>query len=401
MFFDFDITAPYPGDQSAPYIPRFEPLNPFNDGTTGQGAGQGMSNKIININWYDIISKDQENVFHTLGSRFKDLAGSLDAYKGAIEKYNRMKSHYESSLHDYNANINSLEYIKKERHDSFTSAKRLKELIRQEKEKKQRFSKGLRLFFDFQEKEYDKQENIFQGLFKRKEFKALDAFLTNPYAILPKGVIFEYHNPGSNNYNPLNAFNPMDGINNQFTINTLNQLNNNSFQRRLAGGADFNYFVPLNFAKALSVEQIVFSFENSVKIRQAWVFFLQNKWYSNGHKLKIIDANKIIKMTKVLDNLQESIREKERELEDEIRKQDANEENIKALTGQILEKTKELQKIKERLAQEHRIIKEFTDKKQSILNEINNSNLNENLKYEFRNILNDLNLLESFKKIPL
>ncbi|WQY50263.1 hypothetical protein KVJ72_03500 [Helicobacter pylori] len=397
MAFYFDITAPYPGGQSAPYIPQFEPLNPFNDGTTGQGAGQGIAHQIIN--WHDIIHKDQENAFYMLGSRLKDLAGSLDAYKGALEESNRMISRYNSSLHDYNANINSLEHIKKERHDSFTSAKRLKELIRQEKEKKQRFSKELRLFFDFQKKEYDKQENILQGLFKRKEFKALDAFLTNPYAILPKGVIFEYHNPGSNNYNPLNAFNPMDGINNQFTINTLNQLNNNSFQRRLAGGADFNYFAPLNFAKALSVEQIVFSFENSVKIRQAWAFFLQNKWYSNGHKLKIINAK--IKTTKVLEDLQESIREKERELEDEIRKQDANEENIKALTGQILEKSKELQKVKERLAQEHRIVKEFIDKKQSILNEINRSNLNENLKHGFRDILNDLNSLEFFKKIPL
>ncbi|MGN8392205.1 hypothetical protein ACR9KA_03070 [Helicobacter pylori] len=390
MAFYFDITAPYPGGQSAPYIPRFEPLSPFNDGTTGQGAGQGLT---PNINWNNIIPKDQEKTFYTLGSRLKDLSGSLDAYKGALEKYNRIASRYNSSLHDYNANINSLEHIKKERHDSFTTAKRLKELIRQEKEKKQRFSKELRLFFDFQEKEYDKQENIFQGLFKRKGFKALDAFLTNPYAILPKGFIFEYHNPGSNNYNHLNAFNPMDGINNQFTINTLNQVNNNSFQRRLAGGADFDYFVPVNFAKALNVEQMVFSFENSVKIRQAWAFFLQNKWYSNGLKLKIINAK--IKTTKVLEDLQESIREKERELEDERRKQNANEENIKTLTGQILEKSKELQKIKEQLAQEYRIVKEFTDKKQSILNEINNSNLNENLKHGFRDIVNDLNLLKS------
>ncbi|RKV02567.1 hypothetical protein [Helicobacter pylori] len=391
MAFYFDITAPYPGGQSTPYIPRFEPLSPLNDGTTGQGAGQGPHN----INWGNIITKDQENAFYALGSRVKDLAGSLDAYKGALEKSNKMVSRYNSSLHDYNANINSLEHIKKQRHDSFTTAKRLKELIRQEKEKKQRFSKELRLFFDFQNKEYDKQENIFQGLFKRKEFTALDAFLTNPYAILPKGFIFEYHNPGSNNYNPLNAFNPMDGINNQFTINPLNQVNNNSFQRRLAGGADFNYFVPLNFAKALNVEQMVFSFENSVKIRQAWAFFLQNKWYFNGHQLKIINAK--IKTTKVLEDLQESIREKERELEDERRKQNANEENIKALTGQILEKSKELQKLKEQLEQEYRIVKEFNDKKQSILNEINHSNLNENLKHGFRDILNNPNLLKSLK----
>ncbi|GAA8518519.1 hypothetical protein HpDR58_06840 [Helicobacter pylori] len=386
----FDITAPYPGGQSAPYIPRFEPLSPLNDGTTGQGAGQGMP---PNINWGNIINKDQENAFYTLGNRLKDLAGSLNAYKGALEKVNRMESRYNSSLHDYNANINSLEHIKKVRHDSFTTAKRLKDLIRQEEKKKQRFGKELRLFFDFQNKEDDKQENIFQGLFKRKEFKALDAFLTNPYAILPKGFIFEYHNPGSNNYNPLNAFNPMDGINNQFTVNTLNQVNNNSFQRSLAGGADFNYFIPLNFAKALNVEQMVFSFENSVKIRQAWAFFLQNKWYSNGHKLKIIDAKN--KTTKVLEDLQESIREKERELEDERRKQNTNEENIKALTEQILKKSKELQKIREQLEQEYRIVKEFNDKKQSILNEINYSNLNENLKHGFRDILNDLNLLKS------
>ncbi|WP_441736481.1 hypothetical protein [Helicobacter pylori] len=392
MAFHFDISTT-PGGQSTPYIPRFEPLSPFNDGTTGQGAGQGIP---PTIDWGNLIPKDQENAFYMLGSRLKDLARSLDAYKGALEKYNRMGSLYNNTLHDYNA---MLEHIKKERHDSFTTVKRLKELIRQEKEKKQRFSKELRLFFDFQNKEHDKQENILQGLFKRKEFKALDAFLTNPYAILPKGVIFEYHNPGSNNYNPLNAFNPMDGINNQFAINTLNQLNNNSFQRRLAGGADFNYFAPLNFSKALSVDQMVFSFENSVKIRQAWAFFLQNKWYSNGHKLKIINAK--IKTTKVLEDLQESIREKERELEDEIRKQDANEENIKALTGQILEKSKELQKMKERLEQEHRIIKEFTDKKQSILNEINHSNLNENLKHGLRDIANNSNLLSSLTKIPL
>ncbi len=392
MAFDFDITAPYPGAQSAPYIPRFEPLSPLNDGTTGQGAGQGLT---PNINWNYIIPKDQQNAIDALGGRSKDLARSLDAYNGAIERANSITSRYDAKLNDYNANINLLERIKKDRHDSFTTTKRLKELIQQEKEKKQRFSKELRLFFDFKENQDDKQGNIFQGLFKRKEFTALDAFLVNPYAIFPKGVIFEYHNPGSNNYNALNAFNPMDGINNQFTTNTLNQVNNNSFQRNLAGGADFNYFAPLNFAKALSVEQIVFSFENSVKIRQAWAFFLQNKWYSNGHKLKINNAK--IKTAKVLEDLQESIREKEKELEDERRKQDANEENIKALTEQILEKSKELEKMKERLAIENRIINEFIDKKQSILNEINNSNLNENIKHGFRDILNNNNLLKLLK----
>ncbi|WP_238699639.1 hypothetical protein [Helicobacter pylori] len=395
---DFHITAPYPGYQSEPYIPRFEPLNPRNDGTTGQGAGQGAGQGLTpNINWDNIIPKDQENTFFAIANRLKDLSKSLYDYNGAIERANSITSHYNSKLNDHNARINSLENLKNQRLNASNVAKRLKELIRQEKEKKQRFSKELRLFFDFKENQDDNQNNIFQGLFKRKEFKALDAFLVNPYAIFPKGAIYEYHNPGSNNYNALNAFNPMDGINNQFTTNTLNQINNNSFQRNLAGGADFNYFVPLNFAKALSVEQMLFTFENRSEIKQVWAFFLQNKWYSSGYKLKIINSG--IKLNKELEELQEKIREKERELENEKRKQDANEESIKALTEQILAESKELEKMKERLAIEYRIINEFIDEKQSILNEINSSNLNENLKHGYRDILNNNNLLKLLKDL--
>ncbi|WQY20315.1 hypothetical protein KVK12_03585 [Helicobacter pylori] len=387
MMYFSDITAPYPGSQSAPYIPRLEPLSPMNDGTSGQGAGQGI---VPNI-WNNNILKDQEHAFFAIGNRLKDLARSLDAYRGAIERANQITSRYISNLNDYNNDYNALENLKNQR---LTATKRLKELIQQEKEKKQRLSKSkkLRLFFDFKENTDDKQDNIFQGLFKRKQFTALDAFLINPYAIFPKGVIYEYHNPGSNNYNALNAFNPMDGINNQFRTNTLNQVNNNSFQRNYPGGADFNYFAPLSFAKALTVEQMVFTFKDSIKMRKAWAFFLQNKWYSNGYKLKIIDVNKV-------EDLQESIREKERELENEKRKQDANEESIKALTDQILAKLKELEEMKEKLAIEYKIINEFTDKKQSILNEINYSNLNENIKYGYKNILNDPNLLKLLKDL--
>ncbi|GAA8811992.1 hypothetical protein DUHN30_12100 [Helicobacter pylori] len=394
FYFDTTITAPYPGSQSTPYIPRFEPLRPMNDGTSGQGAGQG----IVPNNWNNnIIPKDQEHAFFAIGNRLKDLARSLDAYRGAIERANQITSRYNSNLNDYNVHIHSLENLKNQRLNAFNTAKRLKELIQQEKEKKQHLNKNkeLRLFFDFKENTGDKQDNIFQGLFKGKQFTALDVFLINPYAIFPKGAIYEYHNPGSNNYNALNAFNPMDGINNQFRTNTLNQINNNSFQRNYPGGADFNYFAPLSFAKALSVEQMVFTFKDSIKIKKDWAFFLQNKWYSNGYKFKIIDIIKI----KKAEDFQESIREKERELENEKRKQDTNEESIKALTDQILVKTKELEKMKEKLAIEYRIINDFTDKKQSILNEINYSNLNESIKYGYRNILNDPNLLKLFKDL--
>ncbi len=392
MGFDFDITAPYPGSQSAPYIPRFDPLSPRNDGVTGTGAGQGGP---PNINWNNIIPKDQEHAFFAISNRLKDISRYLGDYLGAINRANHLTNRYNTVLNDYNPQI--LERERQQQGNAIETQKKLKELIKQEKEKQQRFKKELKLFFDFNNEQESKQEDIFQGLFNRREIKALDLFLTNPYAILPEGVIYKYHNPGSNNYNPLNAFNPMDGINNQFKTNTLNQLNNNSFQKNLAGGVDFNYFAPLNFAKALSVEQIVFNFKNSNETRQAWAFFLQNKWYMNGQKLKIINAK--IQISKELEALQASIKEKERELENEKRKQDANEERIKALTSEVLAKAKELESLKQQLALEDKIINDFLGYKQSILNDINHSNLSENLKHGFRDILNDPNQLKLFKDL--
>ncbi len=394
MGFDFDITAPYPGSQSAPYIPRFDPLSPRNDGVTGTGAGQGGP---PNINWNNIIPKDQEHAFFAISNRLKDISRYLGDYLGAINRANHLTNRYNTVLNDYNPQIHALERERQQQGNAIETQKKLKELIKQEKEKQQRFKKELKLFFDFNNEQESKQEDIFQGLFNRREIKALDLFLTNPYAILPEGVIYRYHNPGSNNYNPLNAFNPMDGINSQFKINTLNQLNNNSFQRNLAGGVDFNYFAPLNFAKALSVEQIVFNFKNSNETRQAWAFFLQNKWYMNGQKLKIINAK--IQISKELEALQASIKEKERELENEKRKQDANEERIKALTSEVLAKAKELESLKQQLALEDKIINDFLGYKQSILNDINHSNLSENLKHGFRDILNDPNQLKLFKDL--
>ncbi|WP_243877591.1 hypothetical protein [Helicobacter pylori] len=340
MAFYFDITAPYPGGQSAPYIPRFEPLNPFNDGTTGQGAGQGLS---PNINLNNIIPKDQENAFYALGSRFKDLAGSLDAYRGAIERANSITSSYNSKLNDYNANINSLGNLKNQRLNALNIAKRLKELIRQEKEKKQRFSKELRLFFDFQEKEDDNQDNIFKGFFKSKEFKALDAFLVNPYAIFPKGVIFEYHNPGSNNYNPLNAFNPMDGINNQFKTNALNQVLDNSYQKFLAGNDSYNALGDIEQVKALKFYDLVLNFNLASDKLENALFFKQISQYSKGLRLKILNAPSSQKALERLEKLENTIKEQQEQLkgkdlntlQQEIEKEQENalklKESIKAI----------------------------------------------------------------------
>ncbi|WP_181345253.1 hypothetical protein [Helicobacter pylori] len=76
MGFYFDITAPYPGGQSAPYIPEFKPLSPFNDGTTGQGAGQGAGQGLMpNVNWGNNVA-----LFKALSSSLNNsLVISLNA----------------------------------------------------------------------------------------------------------------------------------------------------------------------------------------------------------------------------------------------------------------------------------------------------------------------------------
>ncbi|GAA8841593.1 hypothetical protein VN1337_14820 [Helicobacter pylori] len=115
-------------------------------------------------------------------------------------------------------------------------------------------------------------------------------FLTDPYAILPKGFIYEYHNPGKETYNALNAPNNMDGINNQFKTNALNQVLDNSYQKFLPGNDSYNSLGSIEQVKALKFYDLVLNFNSSSDKLESALFFKQISQYAKGLRLKILTA---------------------------------------------------------------------------------------------------------------
>ncbi|WP_181329712.1 UV radiation resistance protein [Helicobacter pylori] len=175
---------------------------------------------------------------------------------------------------------------------------------------------------------------------------AMNFFLTDPYAVFPKGFIYEYHNPGKETYNPLNAPNNMDGINNQFKINALNQVLDNSYQKFLAGNDNYNALGDIQQVKALKFYDLVLNFNSSSDKLESALFFKQISQYAKGLRLKILTAPSGQKNLQSLETLENTLNQEEERLkgkdlnaiEQEIQKEQENalklKENIKAIQNQ-------------------------------------------------------------------
>ncbi|MCQ2714414.1 UV radiation resistance protein, partial [Helicobacter pylori] len=172
----------------------------------------------------------------------------------------------------------------------------------------------------------------------------MNFFLTDPYAILPKGFIYEYHNPGKVTYNALNAPNNMDGINNHFKTNALNQVLDNSYQKFLPGNNSFTSLGYMEQVKALKFYDLVLNFNLGSENLESALFFKQISQYAKGLRLKILSApitNK--KDSKSLEKLESAINQEEERLKgkdvnaisQEIQKEQENalklKESIKAI----------------------------------------------------------------------
>ncbi len=168
-------------------------------------------------------------------------------------------------------------------------------------------------------------------------------FLTDPYAILPKGFIYEYHNPGKVTYNALNAPNNMDGINNQFKTNALNQVIDNSYQKFLAGNESYNSLGDMEQVKALKFYDLMINFNPQSENLESALFFKQISQYAKGLRLKILTAPSTRQDLKRLEKLENTINQEEERLKgkdlntltQEIQKEQENalklKESIKAI----------------------------------------------------------------------
>ncbi|ANT43182.1 prolipoprotein [Helicobacter phage Sw577G] len=307
--------------------------------------------RIINIQ-NRINQLNQE--INTLQERINSLNNEISNLNNQTEKQNQalhnLNQEIASLNHEISANENALNQeqeklnalelqtnAKKEIIESLKKLEKLKQELKRLKWKKQ---------FNFLTDNPPNIEAKQESALNRSSQKngLMNFFLTDPYAILPKGFIYEYCNPGKVTYNALNAPNNMDGINNQFKTNALNQVLDNSYQKFLPGNNSFNSLGYMEQVKALKFYDLVLNFNlgnlGSENLESA-LFFKQISQYAKGLRLKILTAPITKEELKRLEKLENTINQEERlkgkdlnALNQEIQKEQENalklKESIKA-----------------------------------------------------------------------
>ncbi|MUU54728.1 UV radiation resistance protein [Helicobacter pylori] len=259
-----------------------------------------------------------------------------------IANLNNEISANENAIKQEQEKLNALELqtnAKKEVLESLKKLEKLKQELKRLK-KQSKWKKQFNFLTDNPPNVQAKQESALNRASNKNAL--MNFFLTDPYAILPKGFIYEYHNPGKATYNALNAPNNMDGINNQFKINPLNQVLDNSYQKFLAGNDSHNALGDMEQVKALKFYDLILNFNlESDKIESA-LFFKQISQYAKGLRLKILSAPSNKKDLKRLEKLEDTIKKEEERLKgkdlntltQEIKKEQENalkmKESIKA-----------------------------------------------------------------------
>ncbi|WP_131142530.1 UV radiation resistance protein [Helicobacter pylori] len=248
----------------------------------------------------------------------------------------------ENAINQEQDKLNALELQTNAKKQVLESLKRLEKLKQELKrlKKQSKWKKEFNFLTDNPPNIQAKQES---ALNKASNKNALmNFFLTDPYAILPKGFVYEYHNPGKETYNALNAPNNMDGINNQFKTNALNQVLDNSYQKFLTGNDSYNALGDIEQVKALKFYDFIVNHNPQSENLESALFFKQISQYAKGLRLKILTAPSSKKELERLEKLEQTINQEEERLKgkdlntliEEIKKEQENalklKENIKA-----------------------------------------------------------------------
>ncbi|WQX95703.1 UV radiation resistance protein [Helicobacter pylori] len=286
----------------------------------------GLNNQINNLN-QEIHEQDQ----------------ALNGLNNEIQGLNNEISANENALKQEQEKLNALELQTNAKKEIIESLKRLEKLKQELKRlnKQSKWKKQFNFLTDNPPNIQAQQENALNRSGSKNALT--NFFLTDPYAILPKGFIYEYHNPGKETYNALNAPNNMDGINNQFRINPLNQVLDNSYQKFLAGNECYNALGDMEQVKALKFYDLVINHNPQSDKLESALFFKQISQYAKGLRLKILTAPSSQKDSQRLEKLENTIKEQQEQLQgkdlntiqQEIEKEQENalklKENIKTI----------------------------------------------------------------------
>ncbi len=290
-----------------------------------QNAINRLNNEIHHLN-NEIHNQTQaiNNLNHEIARLNNEISAQSQAIKQEEEKLNALE-----------LETNAKKQIEKEIKESLKRLEKLKQEPKRLK-KQSKWKKQFNFLTDNPPNIEAQQQHALNQT--RQENARMNFFLTNPYAILPKGFIYEYHNPGKETYNALNAPNNMDGINNQFRTNALNQVLDNSYQKFLPGNDSYNALGSIEQVKALKFYDLVLNYNAQSEKLESALFFKQNAQYAKGLRLKILAApinKKDLATPKKLENTINQ--EKER----------LNAKDLNALEQEILKEQENALKLKE------------------------------------------------------
>lgn len=301
-----------------------------------------IQNRINHLN-HEINAK--QNAINSLNQEISNLNQEIHKQQEALNNLNQEIAGLNNEI-SANANainqeqekLNALELQTSAKKEIVESLKRLEKLKQELKrlKKQSKWKKEFNFLTDNPPNIEAQQENALNR--SSQQNARTNFFLTNPYAILPKGFIYEYHNPGKATYNALNAPNNMDGINNQFKINALNQVLGNSYQKFLPGNDSYNSLGDIEQVKALKFYDLVINHNEQSENLESALFFKQISQYAKGLRLKILRAPSNKKDLERLEKLENTINQEEERLK-------GNE--INALTQEILKEQENALKLKE------------------------------------------------------
>ncbi|MGL2835337.1 UV radiation resistance protein [Helicobacter pylori] len=254
------------------------------------------------------------NEINSLNHQIQEQNQALNGLNQEIQGLNNEISANEKKINQEQEKLNALELqtnAKKEIKESLKKLEKLKQELKRLK-KQSKWKKQFNFLTDNPPNIEAQQQS---ALNRASDKNALtNFFLTDPYAILPKGFIYEYHNPGKETYNALNAPNNMDGINNQFRTNALNQVLDNSYQKFLPGNDSYNALGDMEQVKALKFYNLVLNFNLGSEHLESTLFFKQISQYSKGLRLKILTAPSSQKDLQRLEKLENTITQEEERL---------------------------------------------------------------------------------------
>ncbi|WQT15790.1 UV radiation resistance protein [Helicobacter pylori] len=307
-------------------------------------AFERLTNHLNRINQLNHEITDRQNAINSLNNQIHHLNQEIDTQNQAINHLNQEIARLNNEI-SAQKNVIKQEEEKLNALELQTNAKKqITESLKQLEKLKQELKrlKWEKLFNFLTDNPPSKEAKQQQALQAKEKDTLINFFLTDPYAILPKGFIYEYHNPGKETYNALSAPNNMDGINNNFSVNALNQVLDNSYQKFLPGNDSHNALGAIEQVKALKFYDLILNYNlESDKIESA-LFFKQISQYSKGLRLKILTTKSTKKGLQRIEELEKTINQEQERLklkdlnalQQEIQKEQENavklKESIKA-----------------------------------------------------------------------